>query len=303
WMTADGKSALSGSRDKTLRAWDLDRAQVVHVFTGHTKGVHGIVITPDGGRAVSVARDRTIRLWDLSTGRALRALVSADEKSLPSGRTGSVLLDELEIGPVLDVADHPISGDSEIAIAPDGTRVVFGSGGSLCVWDLASGSTLREEVEDFDLVAIAIDSAAGFAVLGSRFGSLRVWDLAVGKTAHVLEGHAGAILDVVITSDGRTVVSASGDDTLRVWDIAAGRGREVLGGRSGKVDEVAIAPNGEIAYSIYGDTLVVSSLSNSSRHGSLSLDHQITALAVAPDGKRLALGDESGRVHFLRLEG
>jgi hypothetical protein len=64
---------------------------------------------------------------------------------------------------------------------------------------------------------------------------------------------------------------------------------------------VAVAPDGEFAFSVYGDTLIATRIADFARLGSISLDHQITALAVTPDGRRLALGDESGRVHFLRL--
>jgi hypothetical protein len=53
---------------------------------------------------------------------------------------------------------------------------------------------------------------------------------------------------------------------------------------------------------VYGDTVVAAHVQRGAVLGSLSVDHQITAMAVVPDGRHLALGDESGRVHLMRLE-
>jgi hypothetical protein len=38
------------------------------------------------------------------------------------------------------------------------------------------------------------------------------------------------------------------------------------------------------------------------RSAGLSLDHNITAIAVTSDGLHAAVGDESGRVHVLTLD-
>src|SRR5262245_53518475 len=39
----------------------------------------------------------------------------------------------------------------------------------------------------------------------------------------VLRGHSQAVFSVAITSDGKTLASASGDNTVKLWDVAAGR--------------------------------------------------------------------------------
>ena len=40
-VTPDGRQALSGSADKTLRLWDLATGQTLHTFTGHQDVVLG----------------------------------------------------------------------------------------------------------------------------------------------------------------------------------------------------------------------------------------------------------------------
>ena len=95
---------------------------------------------------------------------------------------------------------------------------------------------------------------------------------------------------------------AAGDDTIHIWELGSGRIRMHMNGSVGKVDAVAVSPNGEFAYSIYHDTLMAYDLGRSTRLAALSFDHQITAVGVTPDGKRIAVGDQSGCVHFLCLE-
>jgi WD40 repeat protein len=68
----DGKGAVSGSLDHTLRVWDLETG-CSRVLEGHTDAVFAIAATPDGRRAVSGGRDSTLRVWDLELGQPASA--------------------------------------------------------------------------------------------------------------------------------------------------------------------------------------------------------------------------------------
>ena len=67
-------NALSGSRDRTLRLWDLQTGQLLRTFAGHTEGVSAVSVSSDGRHALSGSRDRTLKLWDLATGQVLHTL-------------------------------------------------------------------------------------------------------------------------------------------------------------------------------------------------------------------------------------
>lgn len=65
-------TVLSGSRDKTLRVWDIESGQCKMIFEGHTATVRDVAT--NGGLAVSGSYDEEARIWSLETGKCLRVL-------------------------------------------------------------------------------------------------------------------------------------------------------------------------------------------------------------------------------------
>ncbi|MFM6009428.1 MAG: WD40 repeat domain-containing protein, partial [Dolichospermum sp.] len=80
WITAvaitpDGKKAISASRDKTLKLWNLQTGQEINTFKGHEDWVTILAISPDGKKAISASRDKTLKLWNLDQGLEINTLI------------------------------------------------------------------------------------------------------------------------------------------------------------------------------------------------------------------------------------
>ena len=58
----------SGSRDNTVRLWNMAMGRERAMLTGHTDTMHAIAFSPDGAMLASGSRDNTVRLWDMATG-------------------------------------------------------------------------------------------------------------------------------------------------------------------------------------------------------------------------------------------
>ena len=215
-MTPDGRSAVSGSRDKTLRVWDLVTGRCLFTLEGHTDSVNSVSVTPDGRRAVSGSRDKTIRVWDLVTRRCLRAL---------EGHT------------------RYING---VSVTPDGRRAVSVSDAQdsrpLWVWDLETGACLGIlEVTNWIWgVSVSLTPDGRRAVSACADDRLRVWDLEAGAWVRTLGGHTNWVTGVSMTPDGQRVVSGSWDKTLRMWDVETGTCLRVLEGHIRSVESVSL---------------------------------------------------------------
>ena len=90
-VTTDGKKAVLGSADTTLRVWDLESGECLRALEEHTAWVTSVSVTPVGKRAVSGSGDKTLRVWDLERGKCLRTLKGHTAViSGPGARSGRV---------------------------------------------------------------------------------------------------------------------------------------------------------------------------------------------------------------------
>jgi WD40 repeat protein/serine/threonine protein kinase len=68
-INADASRALTGSRDETLRLWDLTgsaRNPLLMTLTGHNSSITGVSLSADETVVVSGAADRSIIVWDMA---------------------------------------------------------------------------------------------------------------------------------------------------------------------------------------------------------------------------------------------
>jgi|EP00945_MAST-04E_sp_MAST-4E-sp1_P002569 platelet-activating factor acetylhydrolase IB subunit alpha len=69
----------TGSRDRTVRVWNVLTSACLMVFSDHENWVRQVKIHPCGKFLVSVAEDRTMRVFDLKDGRATKTINDAHE--------------------------------------------------------------------------------------------------------------------------------------------------------------------------------------------------------------------------------
>src|SRR3972149_6988867 len=68
-FTSDGEQMASGSRDHTVRLWEVKRGYLVRTLAGHYNGILTIRYTSDGRRLVSASSDATVKQWEPNTGK------------------------------------------------------------------------------------------------------------------------------------------------------------------------------------------------------------------------------------------
>ena len=95
-ISQDGKYAISGSNDKTIKVWNLEEKREEFTLTGHSSSVTSVAISKDGKYIISGSSDKTIKIWSLEEKREELTLkghsfnvnsfaISQDGKYLVSG--------------------------------------------------------------------------------------------------------------------------------------------------------------------------------------------------------------------------
>lgn len=229
-LSTDGRWALSGSKDKTVRLWDVSSGKCLKTLDGHTHYVSSVVLSRDGRWALSGSWDSTLRLWDVSSGKCLRAF---------KGHTGYVL-------------SVVLSGDGGRALS--GSGQYKGSDNTLRLWDVSSGECLQTFLGHTGSVnSVALDVDSRWALSGSEDRTLRLWDVSSGKCLRTFTGHTSAVCSVALSADGRWALSGSKDKTLRLWDVTSGNCLKAFQGHTRGVFSIALSPDGRWAVSASWD--------------------------------------------------
>lgn len=170
------------------------------------------VVSPDGKTlAVAQPEARTFQLWDV-----------ASKKELPP------------------VADPFTTGEVHVlTFSPDGRQVV-GSipGGPLRVWDVATGTKVRDYRTDNSGPPSCAFTPDGKRLVFGQLDRVVVLDTATGKPIHDFGGHSGTVWNLAFAADGRLV---SGSREGLVWNPHTGR---KLGGFPGPLQGLAVSRDG-----------------------------------------------------------
>jgi len=303
-ISADGKSAVSGSEDMTVRVWDLEGNQPTRVLEGHLNIVRSVAISANGKRAVSGSSDRTLRVWDLESSQSSRVLeghtgpvhsvaLSADGMcAISASEEKTLRVWDLKRVQPSRIWDHTYRVLA-VALSANGKRAVSGGDMTVRVWDLDSGQPPRVlEGHTLWVDAVALSNNGKRAISGSHDKTLRVWDLERDGNPSILEGHTSRVKAVSLSDDGTRAVSGSDDNTLRIWDLEGDQPPRILEGHTSGVNAVALSGDGKRAISGSSDkTMRVWDLEGKQPTRILE-GHtgRVHSVALSADGKRAVSG-------------
>lgn len=229
-----GNTLISASTDRTIRVWDIAKAECTHILHGHTSTARCLEIlqpsqslgSPLLGSTeqpviISGSRDTSSRIWKLPE--------SGGERYLPSSESQK----EQECPYLL----HVLAGHTHSVrtIAAYGDTLVSGSyDTSVRAWRISTGAELHKfDGHDFKVYSVALDTKRGRCISGAMDKLVKIWCLETGALLYNLEGHTSLVGLLSMKED--QLVTASADGTLRIWDAETGECQGELNQHTGAI--------------------------------------------------------------------
>jgi len=126
------------------------------------------------------------------------------------------------------------------------------------------------------------------------------WDLEGGKKI-TLAGHDSWVFDLAITADGKTLISAGGDDQLIWWPVADETPQPLrkVKAHEGWIRSITLSPDGKLLASGGNDRIArLWNVADGSKAGEfIGPGRDIYSVAFHPGGQFLLAGDLDGKVH------
>ncbi|GAA5972766.1 hypothetical protein JCM11641_003009 [Rhodosporidiobolus odoratus] len=247
----DEKKVVSGSRDRTIRIWDLASGTVTRTLIGHAGSV--LCLQYDDQILVSGSSDSRILVWDMEPGEGQHTFkmtlvghsmgvldlcfdkewivsCSKDTTTRVWHRSTGQLYRTLSghRGPVNAVQLH-------------GSHVLSASGDALMkLWDIHTGQALRSfSGHTRGLACVHWAPSGRYFVSGSNDKTIKLWDADSGECLQTFTGHQDLVRSLWFDERSKRVVSASYDRSTRVWDAETGEEVQVYKSHASLVFDVA----------------------------------------------------------------
>jgi WD40 repeat protein len=225
-VTADNKFIVSGSKDMTVRLWNLENGSEEYVLEKHSKGINFVVAAQ---LYIISADDHTIILWNYAT-KSLENMINLEDKliySISSNDSGRIVFVGLHgsirvydtvfntsVGHLLGHV-YPICSMSKVIQNKYILSLCRDS--KLILWNI--NSLKQENYCELSTGCISLGvNTQGVILIGDRYRKLFILSTKDLNTINEFCVHIFPISCLSISIDTKYIVSGSRDCSVRVWD-------------------------------------------------------------------------------------
>ena len=271
-ISPDSKLLVSGSRDKTLKIWQLETGKLLATLSAHREPIVSVNFPRQGHTLISSGRNGKIIIWDLQTGKTrhlshypnwqpIGAIHSTaiDPKGTvmaSSDSGGSISLYNLKTARVVRIPSSSIAPEQAIVLSPDAKTLISSSSDShMKFWNVETGE-LRRSFPAFQggsalalTSTLALSSDSTILASGSWGGGMGLWDFQTGKLIQALSGHDQPVSALAISPNNTRLISGGEDHLIRLWDLTTGSRLQTLEGHQGTISTLAVSPDNQFLVS------------------------------------------------------
>lgn len=260
-FSPDGKLLASGSRDSTIRLWDLQSGQEKKKLSDGSRfrSVQALAFSPDGKLLVAGGPGLNINIWDIETGTIKTTL-----------------------------SDQP-DDITSLAFLPNGLLAVSYLATTIPIklWDISTASEKTDLQGHTDTVNSLDISPYSILASGSSDKTIKLWNITTAAEINTLLGHTDEVGSVKFSPDGNVLASGSADSTIRFWDVQTGKQTGLINANDYKFSSLAFSPDGRLLASATLDGIKIWIVKNKNQIN--LINHHGSLIAFSPDGKTLAV--------------
>lgn len=229
----------------------------------------------------------------------------ADRFVAVSGYRRIVLLDPAtakETGALYDVTQkiHALQFDKEgkVLAAAGG---VPGQLGEVTLYDPATRKTIGtlEDTKD-SVYALALSADGRRIATGGPDKLIRIYDVAKRELVSKIDDHADWVMALQFSADGKQLVSGSRDKTVKFWDADKGERLQASQGNNESVAGAVFLSDGKTVAALQSNRQVkLFNIADGKAGKGFGVNAEPQSLALASDGKTIAVGTADGSVHVI----
>jgi WD40 repeat protein/serine/threonine protein kinase len=303
-ITGDGKVAVSGGRDGSLRLWDvLTHRQLTVLADGD--GWYRTVSMSADGRLLLAANplEGKVTLWSVPD---RKILFTVPEKALDGqiSLDGKTFTAFTERGiAVWDTVSHAerarftAANSLAMAYSPDGSLIATTNKNNVDVHRVSDGALVSSIAgHEDDVVALAFDRTGTKLASTSMDMTVRVWDTSTWAEIRKMTTAEGGLASVTFTPAGTGIIAGGIGTTIYVWDLASGN--QLLALSTGSVTTLGLSISGDGHTFVSADSAGVLTVWAYQRSMLGSADESLIGIAFQPKGKLAATAGGKGTIRL-----
>ena len=205
WLGND--TMASGSKDGTIKVWQIDTGECLETFSGHTKAIVALVLLKfellkNKSKLLSFARNEEARVWNIYFRQTGTSALTKKETNNQSREHSYIIFKALGANKLAIVYPYLVS-----------------------VWDVLNDKPLldinysseKKKMNGNKKISL-LRSYDENTLIGAIDSTILLWNVDKVQPVHVFNQHRAQITSLEVSSN--TLFSGSLDMTTRIWDLS-----------------------------------------------------------------------------------